>query len=165
MNNDLTAQHLAQEVTVTLPLGVVLRIADQSIPATLVSASALILSRFDDLPAIGAEYGGGMFAGITVHENAPAALVLLPGSRENVIWSDAKQWAGEQGGELPSRFDQLALFKNLKREFAGEWYWSGEQSAGTAYYAWAQGFHYGDQLYYRKDLKVRARAVRRLVIR
>jgi hypothetical protein len=45
--------------------------------------------------------------------------------------------------------------------FKKAWYWSCEQYAGAAAYAWSQGFDYGYQDYGRKYRELRARAVRR----
>ena len=155
---ELTPAQLAQEVTVKLPLGVLLGIGVENVPAQPVR-----MARPSDLPAIGAKYLDGVYAGITVHDNQPMALVLLPGD-EKKAWTDAKAWAEMNGGELPSRIDQLVLFKNLKSEFKDAWYWSGEQFAGYAASAWGQGFGYGRQDDTRKDDACRCRAVRRVPI-
>ena len=116
------------------------------------------------LPAIGEAYQGGIYVGLTIHDNAPHALVLLSGEVESVNWKDALAFAEKQGGVLPSRFDQLVLFKNAKAQFKDAWYWSGEQSAPTAGYAWCQLFDTGTQTYYSKYNSLRARAVRRIPI-
>lgn len=113
------------------------------------------------LPAIGAAWKGGIYAGLTVHDNDPAELILLPGDEE-LNWKDAGAWAEKQGGVLPSRIDQLVLFKNLKAEFQEAWYWSGEQYAHDDAYAWCQSFSYGGQFSTHKSSHGRARAVRRL---
>jgi hypothetical protein len=114
-------------------------------------------------PAIGAAYQGGIYAGLTVHDNAPAELILLSGDEE-LNWQDALAWAEKQGGTLPSRIDQLVLFKNLKSEFQEAYYWSSEQSAHNDAFAWIQSFTYGYQSYFHKSNFHRARAVRRLPI-
>lgn len=160
MKNELRPEHLSQEVTVVLPLGVLLRInAREPQPC----AAAVAPAGFANLPAIGTEYHGGVYAGLSLENEHPVALVLLPGD-ESLTWSDALAWAEKQGGALPSRIDQLVLFKNLKSEFQEAWYWSGEQSAGSSDYAWCQDFYDGDQGYDRKVTHCRARAVRRLPI-
>ena len=91
------------------------------------------------------------------------ALVLLLGD-ESLNWKDAVAWAEKQGGVLPSRIDQLVLWKNVKDQFKGEWYWSGEQYAPSYVSAWCQLFNYRTQTNYRKNDFYRARAVRRLTI-
>jgi len=116
-----------------------------------------------NLPAIGAAYQDGIYAGLTLAGNKPAALVLLPGD-EKLIWQDAVAWAENQGGTLPSRIDQLVLWKNLKSEFQDRWYWSNEQFAYGGAYAWVQNFYNGTQDFSHKDNLNRARAVRRLPI-
>ena len=115
------------------------------------------------LPGIGAQLEGGIYAGLTIHDNQVMALVLLPGD-ESLNWKDAVAWAEKQGGELPSRIDQLVLWKNVKDQFKGEWYWSGEQYAPGGGFAWAQLFHYGYQYDCLKSSFFRARAVRRLTL-
>jgi len=115
------------------------------------------------LPDIGEQWEGGIYAGLTIHDNQPMALVLLPGD-ESLKWQDAQAWAEKQGGVLPSRIDQLVLWKNVKDQFKGEWYWSGEQYAPDDDSAWCQGFDDGDQDGYRKGGTFRARSVRRLTI-
>ena len=115
------------------------------------------------LPAIGAEYQGGIYAGLSIHENHAVALVLLPGD-EVLPWDAARAWATKQGGTLPSRIDQLVLFQNLKAQFKEAAYWSCAPYAGHASYAWYQDFTNGTQYYDRKGSQLRARAVRRLPI-
>ena len=111
------------------------------------------------IPIIGADRHGGKCAGLSIRDNDPVELVLLPGEF-NGPWEKAKAWAKEQGGELPTRIDQLALFKNLKGEFQSEYYWSGEQCAGNVAYAWGQGFGNGYRDFCHKGDDGRARAAR-----
>lgn len=115
------------------------------------------------VPAIGAEWQGGIYAGLTIHDNKPAHLVLLP---ETVVkpWKAAMAWAAKQDAELPSRIDALVLLKNLKSEFEERWYWTGEQCASDPGSAWLQVFGDGGQGSSSTDGKFRARAVRRLPI-
>jgi hypothetical protein len=87
---------------------------------------------------------------------------VLPGEAEGVSWDEAVAWAKEQGGELPTRQEALALFANLKSEFSENWYWTGEQHADDSGFAWVQDFNGGTQDYGHKSIKYRARAVRRL---
>ena len=112
-------------------------------------------------PVIGKAFAGGLYAGLTVYENAPRRLILLPGEFCG-DWKAATAWATDQGGELPSRIDYLVLWASLKAEFREAWYWCAESYAPDAASAWAQGFGNGGQVSYRKDLEFRARAVRRL---
>ncbi|MDE2097802.1 MAG: DUF1566 domain-containing protein [Patescibacteria group bacterium] len=91
-------------------------------------------------------------------------LVLLPGEAEAIKWEEAKKWAADRDGELPTRREQSLLVANLKGEFKNEWYWSGERHEDERY-AWYQRFSVGNQLYYGTNIKLRARAVRRLTIR
>jgi len=117
-----------------------------------------------NLPKIGAAWRGGIYAGLSLENERPVGLVLLPGDLDDAPWEDAVSWAGKQGGVLPSRIDQLVLLHNLKDEFKPNWYWSGTPNAGDESYAWYQYFNTGFQYYHHKDDKLRARAVRRVAI-
>lgn len=87
-------------------------------------------------------------------------LVLLAGDAEELTWAEATAWAEEHGGHLPTRQEQALLFANLKREFEGAWYWSGEKSSSGS--AWTQDFYYGTQNSNTLYDRLRVRAVRRL---
>lgn len=116
------------------------------------------------LPEIGAAWRGGIYAGITVHNNQPMTLVLLPGDVRKT-WNEAVAWATEQGRELPSRMDMLVLFQNLKREFQESCYWTGARYARIGCYAWYQSFTHGNQDINHEVSALRARAVRRFPIK
>lgn len=88
-------------------------------------------------------------------------LVLLADDAEELTWAEATAWAEERGGHLPTRQEQALLFANLKREFEGEWYWSGEKSSSGS--AWSQDFSHGSQDYDNLDDRLRVRAGRRLI--
>lgn len=90
-------------------------------------------------------------------------LILLPGEAESITWEDAKAWASEVGGELPSRREQALLYANLKEQFKPNWYWSSEQHSNSVY-ACCQYFDDGNQDDTDTSSKLSARAVRRLVI-
>lgn len=87
---------------------------------------------------------------------------LLPGEAVGVTWEEAVAWAKEQGGELPTRQEMLALYANLKDEFKADWYWSCEQHEDDPACAWVQYFGLGTQYYDRRSNQDRARAVRRI---
>jgi len=74
------------------------------------------------------------------------------------------EWAKTIGVGLPNRREQALLYANLKEQFQEEWYWSCEQHASDASYAWVQDFGDGYQGHWGKDDDGRARAVRRLII-
>ena len=117
----------------------------------------------DGLPAIGAAFHSGIYAGLTLYDEEPHALLLQPGDFKG-DWKTSLDWAEKEDGMLPSRIDALVLFKNLKGEFKEEWYWTNEQPASLSSYAWIQSFDYGDQISTRTYGHYRARAVRRIVI-
>jgi len=109
---------------------------------------------------------GEEYAGIITGQDGdlPYHLILLPGEAEDITWPDARAWACQAGGGLPSRREQSLLFANLKDQFQARWYWSNEQHAANAYYAWSQTFTNGSQDYDDEGAQRRARAVRRLTI-
>jgi hypothetical protein len=110
---------------------------------------------------------GELYAGLILGDDGAQShhLVLLPGDKDGDNWSNAKSWAAEQGGELPTRREQSLLFANLKGEFQGAWYWSCQEHESDSAYAWFQYFEYGSQGNGHKgSTSCRARAVRRLVI-
>ncbi|CAJ0862505.1 hypothetical protein R77567_01654 [Ralstonia sp. LMG 32965] len=91
-------------------------------------------------------------------------VILLPGDEAELNWDDAKKWAKDQGGELPSRREQSLLYANLKEEFQGTWYWSSEAHERESGWAWYQVFNGGYQDITRQGPELRARAVRRLIL-
>lgn len=121
-------------------------------------------ARIPSLPAIGKEWLGGIYAGITVHGERPHVLVLLPGDVSSVDWQRAQEWAKEQGGVAPSRMDMLMLWQNLRAEFKDAWYWTSEVYEKDADFAWFQVFGLGDQYDGLKSGTFRCRAVRRVAI-
>lgn len=90
-------------------------------------------------------------------------LILLPGQADDVNWNAAREWAAEQGGELPTRREQSLLFANLKGEFEAEWYWSSEQHEENSGWAWYQNFYDGIQYNRHQSNEFRARALRRFI--
>jgi hypothetical protein len=88
-------------------------------------------------------------------------LVLLPGEGEDLDWEDAKRWADDGGGTLPTRQEQALLYANLKSQFKPAWYWSAESYSEDGSFAWGQYFVNGYQRYGHKSCGGRARAVRR----
>jgi hypothetical protein len=109
---------------------------------------------------------GELWAGVLLNEDGTPShhVILLPGEAARIGWNKAVEWAKEIGGELPTRREQSLLFANLKLQFKGEWYWSGEQHAATSDGAWLQVFDDGGQYDGDKSFEARARAVRRLPI-
>ncbi len=112
---------------------------------------------------IGQPFAGGIYAGLTIHNETPMRLVLLPDEFTGK-WKQAQTWAKKLDAELPTRMDLLAMWNNVRGEFEKDWYWSAEEFESAAGYAWCQHFYHGDQYNGRKDYELRARAVLRLTI-
>lgn len=159
----LSEEHLNQEVTIALRVRDLLRLAVEDLPAEAAPFVPADTAQ-RDLPPVGAEWHGGKYAGLTLDGDHLAALILLPGDFQGTF-AEAKDWAEKEDGGLPSRHDQLVLFKNMKSEFKDTWYWSGEQRAGDAGCAWYQLFSGGGQDWDGVSSRSRARAVRRIPIR
>lgn len=164
MKNDLSAEQLRQAVTVTLPLSAVLKLAElEARPHAPIAAKLYERAGFDALPAIGAEFSGGKFAGVSLENSRPVVLVKLEGeftgTHEQCI-----EWAKQKGGTLPNRVDGIVLFDNLKADFKQEYYWLEPLRAGDPDCAWVQGFDDGGQGWYRRSFPCPAVAVRRLAI-
>lgn len=107
---------------------------------------------------------GELYAGIILGKNGAADyhLVLLPGQADEVSWGSARNWALENGGELPTRRELALLYANLREQFEREWYWSGEPQEPRSQLVWGQNFASGIQTMYGRPFRGRARAVRRL---
>jgi hypothetical protein len=108
---------------------------------------------------------GETYAGILLKDGVPSHhVVLVPGDAKDLTWKKAIEWAAKQGGELPTRKEQVLLFANAAGAFEQDWYWSCKQHAGLESYAWYQNFNDGNQYCNPKNYKLRARAVRRIAI-
>jgi len=109
---------------------------------------------------------GERYAGIVIDSatgQPTRHLILLPQQPDtHLTWDEAIAWAGSIDAELPTLQESALLYANLKPAFEPTWYWTGEQSAGYASYAWLQYFDFGYQLINDKGYKGRVRAVRRV---
>ena len=110
---------------------------------------------------------GEKFAGtiITPDGKYRHHLILLPQEAEENNWQAQMDWASSLGGDLPDRVESALLFATLRDEFKPDWYWTKDEPASDADWAWMQNFSYGNQYYGLKGSFTRARAVRRLIIR
>lgn len=109
---------------------------------------------------------GEHYAGIILGKDGESSyhLILLPEDKDDISWDSALTWAKEAGGDLPNRREQALLYANLKEHFQAAWYWSNTQRASISVCAWCQYFLNGHQDDYYKRSKLRARAVRRLLV-
>ena len=108
---------------------------------------------------------GEMYVGLILHKGLREGhhIILLPDDHDASNWPDAKKWAASIGGDLPSRPEQALLFADFRSEFKKEAYWSNTAYEHASGYAWYQYFYFGNQGLCNVGLKLRARAVRRLV--
>jgi len=115
---------------------------------------------FKDLPAVGAEFDGGTFAGIlTQQDGTHVAVVLLTDWSEGLTWKKALTWAKKQGGGLPTRPVAALLYANLKPKLQPRWHWTSEEDVAS--YAWSCYFNDGSQYDNHKSYEGCAVAVRR----
>lgn len=113
------------------------------------------------LPALGQPFEGGTFAGLTTRKDGThCAVVLLPGRKEDINWKDAKAWAAEQGGELPTRPVAALLYANAKDQLQPYWHWTADEEGAS--YAWGCLFYYGNQGTSHKSYEGSVVAVRRV---
>ena len=108
---------------------------------------------------------GETYAGLVIDDKGSMHhLILLDGDADEASHQKQLDWAKSIGGELPTRQEQALLYANCKAQFKSDWYWSAELYASDSGYAWYQIFLTGDQGNYDIFIKLRARAVRRLII-
>jgi hypothetical protein len=109
---------------------------------------------------------GEHYAGLIIGKDGKEDyhLLLLPGDAEEVSWAAAMQWAGQTGGELPTRRELSLLFANLREQFQRVWYWSCETQEPRSHLVWGQNFTSGIQTMYGRPFRGRARAVRRVPV-
>jgi hypothetical protein len=109
---------------------------------------------------------GECYAGLILGKNGTPDyhLILLPGDAADVSWPAARDWATQDGGELPTRRELSLLFANLREQFERGWYWSSEHHETRAQLVWGQNFASGIQTVYGRPYRGHARAVRRVPI-
>lgn len=157
--------------------GITVSVADQQIERIVMTHLALEpqITLFAVPPRIGAEWigQGGIYAGIARgRDGEPDYHVIVgPEHSDDIAWQPAMDWAatidvaGFRDFTLPWRREQSLMFANVPELFQQRAYWSREQHESYSSYAWYQNFYNGYQYNWTKLGKLRARAVRRLVIR
>lgn len=115
---------------------------------------------------------GGIYAGVMRGRDGGPDYHLIVGPEYDgaLQFQPAMEWAtglevdSRKDFTLPYRNEQALLFANVPELFRREYYWSREQPAEDADYAWGQNFGYGFQTYWYKGNGYRARAVRRVLL-
>jgi hypothetical protein len=107
---------------------------------------------------------GEAYAGLILGKDGEADyhLVLLADDVSDVSWPTAREWAGSQEGDLPTRRELALLFANQRECFDRVWYWSSEQHDTRPQLVWGQNFASGIQTVYGRPFRGHARAVRRI---
>ena len=119
----------------------------------------------NQLPALGALWEGGRFAGIATNRDGKhCAVVLLPEQGAQMDWPRATAWAASLGGTLPTPPVAALLFATLKDHLRPRWHWTSEQVEADASYAWDCYFDDGYQDYTHKSFEGSAVAVRLIQI-
>ena len=91
-------------------------------------------------------------------------VILLPGDNDDATHEAQLAWAKSIGGDLPSRIEQALLWANHRDQFEKCWYWSNEIHHAESDKAWYQHFSLGTQIIFHRFDKLRARAVRRVMV-
>lgn len=162
MKHYLQPHHLEQEVSVTLPLGALLRLGNGELPG---ASDAPVAALREKTPTIGEHGLYGIYVGNARGYNGePNGILEVLEERPGRLlsWEMANEWAKSVGGRLPTRREAALLFANVPELFEEKSYWTCEQFAGGEAYAWTQDFDYGHQYNCSKLNELRARAVRRL---
>jgi hypothetical protein len=125
----------------------------------MTNATLIKSVQLTDLPALGTEFEGGIFAGVTTQKDGThCAVVLLTKSEKDFNWQDAMAWAKEQDAELPTRPMAALLFANVQDKLQPEWHWTADEYDASS--AWVCYFDYGFQYDLRKSYDGAAVAVR-----
>lgn len=90
--------------------------------------------------------------------------ILLPGDNDDATHEAQIEWAKSIGGDMPNRIELAMLWANHREQFKKDWYWSNEAHEYESGWAFFQGFDDGTQNCNDRSDKLRARAVRRLII-
>jgi hypothetical protein len=126
----------------------------------MTTAAACTTAGLSQLPALGAAFEGGTFAGITTKpDGTHCAVVLLADQPDKrLTWKAALAWAKKLKAELPARPVSALLYANVRSQIEADWHWTCEEFDGSG--AWGQYFGLGFQGYNHKRYEGRARAVR-----
>lgn len=111
---------------------------------------------------------GGYFAGLGIGPDGTPHLVYVhvarPGKmkwQEYIDWCKTLEADGHTDFRPILRPDGALAYATMKDKFSDDdWYWTGEEVAGYAVFAWIQHFGYGDQGSGRKGNRFLACAVR-----
>jgi hypothetical protein len=125
-------------------------------------------------PRIGSiwEGQGGIYAGLVRWRDGGSDyhLIVGPENESDLGWDAANDWAKGLKRESFSdydagyRSDHSVAFGNVPELFKKVAYWTREQHASSSDDAWVQSFSNGYQIDWDKDVKLRARAFRRILI-
>ncbi len=159
-------------IIVTIPDAEVIQMALKRLGGTITELAEVTV--VPSTPRIGEtwESESGIYAGVARGRDGAADYHLIVGPEMDgtADWDATVKWAGSALADghkdfrLPFRKEQALCFANVPELFKPEYYWSGEQRVSYSSVAWGQGFGNGDQSVWGKGGKLRARAVRSLII-
>lgn len=97
-------------------------------------------------------------------------LIRMPGDAEPATHAEQMAWATSIGGDLPNTLEAAMLFAHAKDQFRRLDYWTNEtfvypDDPGNDTWVWSQSFRYGGQHITNENSRLRARAVRRVVVK
>jgi len=119
--------------------------------------------KFQDLPPLGGQLDGGIFAGLTTKpDGTHYAVVLLPSEGHYLNGHLAKAWAAKHGGALPSRPVAALLFSTVNDHLRPDWHWTSDELETSR--AWLCNFDDGGQDDHRKSYVGSAVAVRLIAL-
>lgn len=121
-----------------------------------------------NLPAATIELRPGeQYAGLVLKDGGtPSHHLVLMAERpdKRLRWEDAKNWASNFGGALPTQREASLIFAHCLAYVEREWHWLSEPYEGSSPYAWVCYFGTGSQDGNRKSRESCAVAVRRIPI-
>lgn len=125
-------------------------------------------------PRIGAQWDdqGGIYAGVVRGREGASDTYLIIGATldRDITWDEGISYAkgltdrGFVDWRLFYRPESAVAYANVPELFDGKVHWTCEQHAEDSGTAWYQNFSDGSQYYWSKDLKLRCRAVRSVII-
>lgn len=110
---------------------------------------------------------GERYAGLVLNDDGtPSHHLVLMAARpdKQMRWEGAMGWAAKKGGALPTRREMLLIHAHCLAHVESDWYWSNERLGCDHSDAWSCHFGTGNLDNSHKHSKLRAIAVRHILI-